>query len=490
MQEFKNTTTMKRIYVFLLGIACCLCMYASPINVNGLLYEVLSESDLTVKLVGYDKSSPLSPDLVIPSSVSIDGKDYVTRRIAAFAFENCEQLRSVTIPSSVKLIENYAFEGASLHRVVLSHSDSLVLDVFCFSLTSVGTVIMSGTVDLGSVPSHIDLPYWFTDPTSEERRPQLVVDGDIPESSGMTLSGLSFSSVIIRDNVTDVSGLNCHCSRIYCMAKTPPKLGFSPIGYYEYASVHVPEDAYAAYFQDESWSRYRKLKNDAVETTQLSLSQHDVKLYVGESFQLKATKNGTFPMQFNKVPFNWYNDNVSMTTADEPLTWNVTAQRPSEFTLVAVSGGLEDTCHVTILETTPVVTLDKTNIRLRPNDVETISYTVEYTSAANKDVVISCDNPDVAVARLIAGKIEVLGVGRGVAKLTVKTAQGDCTPGVCEIQVYDPNTNGDNTLDIADVNVVINTMLGRAESPNADLTNDGVVDITDMNMLINLILGR
>ena len=61
-------------------------MYASPINVNGLLYEVLSESDLTVKLVGYDKSSPLPPDLVIPSSVSIDGKDYVTRRIAAFAF--------------------------------------------------------------------------------------------------------------------------------------------------------------------------------------------------------------------------------------------------------------------------------------------------------------------------------------------------------------------------------------------------------------------
>ena len=92
-------------------------MHASPINVNGLLYEVLSESDLTVKLVGYDKSSPLPPDLVIPSSVSIDGKDYVTRRIAAFAFENCEQLRSVTIPSSVKLIENYAFTGASLHRV-------------------------------------------------------------------------------------------------------------------------------------------------------------------------------------------------------------------------------------------------------------------------------------------------------------------------------------------------------------------------------------
>ena len=42
---------------------------------------------------------------------------------------------------------------------------------------------MSGTVDLGSVPSYIDLPYWFTDPTSEERRPQLVVDGDIPERS-------------------------------------------------------------------------------------------------------------------------------------------------------------------------------------------------------------------------------------------------------------------------------------------------------------------
>ena len=55
--------------------------------------------------------------------------------------------------------------------------------------------------------------------------------------------------------------------------------------------------------------------------------------------------------------------------------------------------------------------------------------------------------------------------------------------------------NGDGAVDVADVNSIINIMLGKEEvTPTllsqADLTGDGNVDVSDVNAVINAMLGR
>ena len=51
--------------------------------------------------------------------------------------------------------------------------------------------------------------------------------------------------------------------------------------------------------------------------------------------------------------------------------------------------------------------------------------------------------------------------------------------------------NGDGNVDIADVNAVINVMLGKAEYQSAaDLNGDNAVDVSDVNAIINIILGK
>lgn len=51
--------------------------------------------------------------------------------------------------------------------------------------------------------------------------------------------------------------------------------------------------------------------------------------------------------------------------------------------------------------------------------------------------------------------------------------------------------NGDGVVDIADVNAVINMMLGKEQSsPKADVNGDGNVDIGDVNIVINMMLGK
>ncbi len=53
------------------------------------------------------------------------------------------------------------------------------------------------------------------------------------------------------------------------------------------------------------------------------------------------------------------------------------------------------------------------------------------------------------------------------------------------------DVNGDGSVDISDVNAVINIMLGKAQpTAVADFSGDGIVDITDVNGIINIMLGK
>ena len=52
-----------------------------------------------------------------------------------------------------------------------------------------------------------------------------------------------------------------------------------------------------------------------------------------------------------------------------------------------------------------------------------------------------------------------------------------------------PDVTGDSQVDIADVNAVINAMLGKSTTL-ADVTGDGKVDISDVNAVINVMLGK
>ena len=67
----------------------------------------------------------------------------------------------------------------------------------------------------------------------------------------------------------------------------------------------------------------------------------------------------------------------------------------------------------------------------------------------------------------------------------------------CELRAENTSTGvrgdvtGDGQVDIADVNAVINMMLGKVDKTStADVTGDGSVDIADVNTIINIMLGK
>ena len=71
-----------------------------------------NHTELAVSFRGYfesDYSNEYSGNVVIPESVTYNGKTYSVTSIGRDAFTNCTSLTSVTIPNSVTSIGQYAF---------------------------------------------------------------------------------------------------------------------------------------------------------------------------------------------------------------------------------------------------------------------------------------------------------------------------------------------------------------------------------------------
>lgn len=82
--------------------------YGEQFTLNGITYEVCGYDEVSI-----DRSSSLSGEVVLTSTVTYDGRVYTLTQIGTNAFRNNRQITSLTIPSTVKVIYNFAVSGCS-----------------------------------------------------------------------------------------------------------------------------------------------------------------------------------------------------------------------------------------------------------------------------------------------------------------------------------------------------------------------------------------
>jgi len=111
--------------------------YAYDCEVNGILYD-LSLHDATVVR---NIESPYSGDIVIPESITFDGRNYTVTSIGDYAFYDCSELFSITLPNTVVTIGMYAFGDCyNLKQISLSSGLTTIKESAfwgCGSLTSI-----------------------------------------------------------------------------------------------------------------------------------------------------------------------------------------------------------------------------------------------------------------------------------------------------------------------------------------------------------------
>ena len=231
---------MKHFYLsFLLAFLACMTsnkVFAHDIavqNVDGVTiyynyYNDGTELQVTYKGSNYGSySNEYSGNVMIPSFVSLSGKDYTVTNIGFAAFEGCSSLTSVTIPESVTAIGSDAFRGCTgLTSVTIPEGVTSIGEYAfygCSSLTSV--TIPSSVTSIGKFAF-----YYCTSLTSVT----------IPE--GVKSIGIqafyyctSLSSVTIPSSVTSI-GFNAFYGTPYWNDLTNGQSGLIYLGNvaYEY----------------------------------------------------------------------------------------------------------------------------------------------------------------------------------------------------------------------------------------------------------------
>ena len=127
--------SMKKLIVFLFSLILSVVFSTSAsayVKIDGIYYNIFSDETAGVTY-GEEK---YSGEVVIPSSITVEGKEYTVTSIGVKAFVSCFGLTSVTIPNSVTSIGSYAFQYCSrLTSVTIPNS-----------VTSIGNSAFSGCI--------------------------------------------------------------------------------------------------------------------------------------------------------------------------------------------------------------------------------------------------------------------------------------------------------------------------------------------------------
>lgn len=241
----------KQYFSLLVGFVCSLSAVAEEVVVDGLRYDLDTETKDAKVLALEDKEAT---SVVIPESVSNEGYDYTVTSIGVKAFWDCGTLKSLAMPNTVTTVGKNAFAYCkNLKTLVLSNS-----------LTS----ISSGCFTNCSGLTTLDIPASVK---------------EIGSCAFMNCTGLT--SVLLPEGVTSIgSGAFGYCYKIayvtipasmeeigdeafagcvaikdiYCLGEQAPELGKDVFAetHIDKANLHVPDGAISNYQDVAQWGAF------------------------------------------------------------------------------------------------------------------------------------------------------------------------------------------------------------------------------------------
>ena len=183
---------------------------------------------------------------------------------------------------------------------------------------------------------------------------------------------------------------------------------------------------------DYATGAYTYYTNSGSLATGITLSQTSLTMNSGTTAQLTATLSPEGAV--GSVTWTSSDENVATVDANGV----VTAVAGGNCTITATAGGSlkTATCSVSVIQMVTSITLSQTTAILELDGFVRLTATVLPENAANKNVVWSSSNENIAPVR--NGRVDAYGYGN--ATITCEAADGSGVKAICKVCIVDPST--------------------------------------------------
>lgn len=223
----------------------------------------------------------------------------------------------------------------------------------------------------------------------------------------------------------------------------------------------------------------------------IELYKHELSLNVGAQEQLRFS---VYPNNASVKSVNWNSSNEDFVTVNE--SGLVSAIKAGSSWIIVSSKEnpeVKDSCLVTVIQPVNGISLNYSNVELNAiGETIQIVANVMPEDASNKEVRWASSNESVC----IVSNGTVVAVGFGTCVIIATTVDGNhiatCTVNVIEKINLPGDVNNDGEVNIADINAIIDIILGNEVGDEtrerADVNGDGEINIADINRIIDIIL--
>lgn len=286
---------------------------AYDFKVDGICYNILSSTDLTVEVTFDVNNIKYEGSISIPSRVSQGGKEYTVKSVGDHAFVQCVNLSSVTIPWGVTEIGQQAFAYCyNLTSITIPSSITTIWGLafeYCRSLTSI------------SIPNKVTRIRQSTF-RGCEKLTSVTIPASVNTIELWAFQNCSaLNTIAIPSSVTSIEQQAfAGCSKlasVYSTAATPPTLGnsvFEEIS--SSAKLYVPKNSETAY-TDAGWSSYFSQVGTISGTCGNSLTWT---LCSDGELTVEGTGAMTDYSYSSTSPWTQYKDNITRLTIKDGVT--------------------------------------------------------------------------------------------------------------------------------------------------------------------------